>query len=104
MKFLRSCLETGRTRRTLTGAHLAALPEPCLHNNIRASKAKHYEITPVTDSYPVSLDAHIAFEAREAIFTLNNREGKKQTRCIDRKKRKKVSLASLYSPCPWRVR
>lgn len=104
MKFLCSCLEIGRATRTPAGAHLGALPEPRLHNNTQAQKAKHHKITSVIDSYPVSFDAHITFEAREAIFTLYNREGENQTRCRDGKKEKKVSLASLYGPYPGRTR
>lgn len=37
---------------------------------------EHSETSMGAGSYPVSLDAHIPFEAREAIFTLNSREGK----------------------------
>lgn len=37
----------------------------------------------VTDTYPVSFDAHVTFEARESIFTLNIRGEK--TGWIDEK-------------------
>lgn len=53
---------------------------------------EHYETSSVTSSYPVSLDAHVTFEAREAIFTLKNREGKKQTKCINEKKKKRKKI------------
>lgn len=56
---------------------------------------------PIPDSYPVSFDAHVTFEARETIFTLNNGEEKNHPRCREgEKKRIKVSQASLYGPCP----
>lgn len=74
MKFLHSCLEIGCARRTLTRACPAAPLEPRLQG-----WKEHYETSSVTSSYPVSLDAHVTFEAGEAIFTLNNREGKKQS-------------------------
>lgn len=73
MKFPSSCPEFRCARRTLTRACPAALVP-----RLQGLK-KHYETSSVTSSYPVSLDAHVTFEAREAIFTLKNRERKKQS-------------------------
>lgn len=55
---------------------------------------------PIPDSYPVSFDAHVTFEARETIFTLNNGEGKHHPRCREGEKKKELKFLKPHCTAP----